>query len=549
MSEAYTTMKFELLPNEILMESFEFLSIFDIFYSFDKLNNRFNQLIRTIPLHLNFKPARKSTFDRLLLSNKETCHKIETFLSHFSLDQFSHLHSLTLIQVEDYILSKLHLTPQLYSFHLIDSNDINLVYPLTFDLRILSIPTLRSIETFFSQTSSITNMTISACSLGQVLQQLFKYAPMLTYLNIHYLSEYNNWTTNSSTIDIYKAVHLKELIIFNFDYKFEHFQKLAKHLPRLTNLKLYGNCDLDMIDANQWEHLLTSSLSHLDIFKFTFNYMYKNNDDNNIQDKFNRFQNDFWLGQHWFTEYELSNYSATIYTIPYMFNSYDFQLDTQRYSHQLVNTFDNVKILTLYHATLKDTYLCYFSNVTSLTILPSEQYFKPRLGTQDMRSLKKIINFSSLKHIGISLKFRLKEPSILLRLLQDLPQLSSIMVSIRVLEAFSYDTELCEYLNKTIKKLDIYKYGSCSFKTHYQLEKFCKIFSNVEELKCNIDRMTDLLFLLKHLSKLTNLKAYLWSVNDYDYFHSWFKNQTCRLNILFDMKYMDKKRNRTIYLD
>ncbi|CAF3346471.1 unnamed protein product [Rotaria socialis] len=237
--------------------------------------------------------------------------------------------------------------------------------------------------------------------------------------------------------------------------------------------------------------------------------MHKNNDDNNIQDKFIRFQNDLWLGKHWFTEYELSNYSATIYTIPYMFNSYDFQLDTQRYSHQLVNTFDNAKILTVYHATLKDPCLCYFSNVTSLTILPSEQYFKPRLGTQDIRSLKKIINFSNLKHIGISVKFRLKEPSILLRLLQDLPQLSSIVISIRALEAFSYDTDLCEYLNKTIKKLDIYKYGFCSFKTHYQLEEFCKTFSNVEELKCNIDRMTDLLFLLKHLSKLTNLKGYL----------------------------------------
>ncbi|CAF3344920.1 unnamed protein product [Rotaria socialis] len=526
------------------MESFEFLSIFDIFYLFDKLNNRFNQLIRAIPLHLNFKLARQSTFDRLcqllllnsevkkqvyslVLSNRKTCHQIETFLSHFSLDQFSHLHSLTLIQVGDYTLSKLHLIPQLYSFHLIDSNDINLTYPLTSNLRILSIPTLRSIETFFSQISSITNMTISACSLGQ--------------LNIHYLSEYNDWTTNSPTIDIYKAVHLKELIIFNFDYKFEHFQKLAKHLPRLTNFKLYGNCDLDMIDASQWEHLLTSSLARLDIFKFTFNYIYKNNDDINIQDKFNRFQNDFWLGKHWPTEYELSNYSATIYTIPYMFNSYDFQLDTQRYSHQLVNTFDNAKILTVYHATLKDPCLCYFSNVTSLTILPSEQYFKPRLGTQDIRSLKKIINFSNLKHIGISVKFRLKEPSILLRLLQDLPQLSSIVISICALEAFSYDTDLCEYLNKTIKKLDIYKYGFCSFKTHYQLEEFCKTFSNVEELKCNIDRMTDLLFLLKHLSKLTNLKGYLWSVNDYDYFHSWFKKQTCKLNILFDLKYMDKK--------
>ncbi|CAF3966141.1 unnamed protein product, partial [Rotaria sp. Silwood1] len=105
------------------------------------------QLIRTIPLHVNFKNIQKSIFDRfcefllsnpdvknqiysLILSNKDTSDQIKTFLSLFSLNEFLHLHSLTLIQVEENILQKLKLIipliPQLHSFHLFDSNDIHL---------------------------------------------------------------------------------------------------------------------------------------------------------------------------------------------------------------------------------------------------------------------------------------------------------------------------------------------------------------------------------------------------------------------------------------
>src|SRR4051794_12151065 len=100
-------MKFELLPNEILIECFEYLDIFDTFYSFDQLNYRFYKLIRNILLHLNFQHVRKRKFDRfcqlissdpnikqqiysLRLSNKDTCGQIKSFLSCFTPNEFSH---------------------------------------------------------------------------------------------------------------------------------------------------------------------------------------------------------------------------------------------------------------------------------------------------------------------------------------------------------------------------------------------------------------------------------------------------------------------------
>ena len=60
----------ELLPNEILIDCFEYLNAFEIFYSFDRLNSCLYKLIRTIPLHLNFQYVRKTIFDQFCLTIK-----------------------------------------------------------------------------------------------------------------------------------------------------------------------------------------------------------------------------------------------------------------------------------------------------------------------------------------------------------------------------------------------------------------------------------------------------------------------------------------------
>ncbi|CAF3430040.1 unnamed protein product [Rotaria sp. Silwood2] len=110
-------MKFELLPNEILFICFEYLNVFDIFYSFDQLNDSFSKFIRNIRFQLNFENVQKAIFDKfctkiklnpeiknqiysLKLSNKNTCGQINAFLSIFSFKEFSYLRSLTLVDVE-----------------------------------------------------------------------------------------------------------------------------------------------------------------------------------------------------------------------------------------------------------------------------------------------------------------------------------------------------------------------------------------------------------------------------------------------------------------
>jgi len=64
MSDEQILMKFECLPNEIIINCLEYFNAPDIFYTFEQLNHRFDKLIRTIPLCLDFENIPKSIFDR-----------------------------------------------------------------------------------------------------------------------------------------------------------------------------------------------------------------------------------------------------------------------------------------------------------------------------------------------------------------------------------------------------------------------------------------------------------------------------------------------------
>jgi hypothetical protein len=305
-------MMFELLPNEIYIECFEYLDALDIFYSFDQLTDRLNALIRNISLHINFQHVRKAKFSQfcrqissdpeilqhissLHLSNKDTCGQIKAFLSVFPLNKYPQLHSLTLTHVEEedvlVLKSILPLYSRLHTCHLIfpniDEDAIISALPI-YNLQKLSIISLRSFLKLTYQATIITHLTISNCSL----EQIFKYVPMLKYLNIECISKYNRSIKNG----IYNAIHLKQLIIDQFKYRFEDFANFVKQTPNLQNLTINADYDIDMLDAYEWEILITSSLSYLNIFKFKFGCHRRYSDFAMLN--FKQFQTDFWLKQH-----------------------------------------------------------------------------------------------------------------------------------------------------------------------------------------------------------------------------------------------------------
>jgi hypothetical protein len=548
-------MKFELLPSEIIIECCEYIDIFDIFHSFDQLNYRFSKLIRIIPLHLNFQHVRKTKFDKfcqkmlsnpeirqqiysLHLSNKDTCGQIKEF---FSVNQFSHLHTLRLTHIEEENISQLQsLLPtlsKLYSFHLIspqiDEDGVVSVLPIS-NLRRLSLLTLRSFLLHTQQPTLITHLKVFNCSLEQLLYQLFQYVPLLKYFNIGVVTKYNRSIMNNTIIH---AVHLKQLIIGKFRYKFEDFRNFVKQIPNLQSLTISADGDIEMLNANQWENLIISSLPYLNIFKFKFSVdrRYKNI----IMLSFEQFHSEFWVKQHhWYTQLLLEKESLCIYSIPYLSNTFKLEPSINTIYNESVdisNVFDNVTDLTLSHEEIKKNESQYiFTNIISLKLVTSKQELNVFL-TQ----IQNIVNLSNLKHLDISTCQRVILSGELLEILKESPQLSSMTIKQNDLILLYHNNQLCQYINKMIKKLNINKHNHFLFDNFDELNKFCLIFSNIEQLICSIMDPIHVIVPLCQLSKLSTIHIYLSLLPDHNSFQFLLTQLLNGINFNFRIRGMD----------
>jgi hypothetical protein len=556
-------MKFELLPNEILIECFEFLDAFDIFNSFNQLNYRFNNLIRNIPLHVNFENVNKSIFDQfcttmllnsemksqiysLHLSDKYNCLQTKIFLSFFSFDEFSHLGKLE-------TAFPLIIPPRFTRISNPESYfEIKLVdLPLS-QLQTLSISTIDSSVKDIHDTSSIINLTITECSLTN-LYELLKHIPMLKYLNIHQINSSSSRNTDSYPRDRC-ALHLKQMIIGEFKDEFNALEIFIKQTPNLKSLTISATNNIDIIDACRWEHLITSSVPYLDSFKFKFGCCRFEYNHKTMFNNLKRFQTDFWQKQHhWYTEYVKERISTLIYTIPYISNTYEITSKNIRYTDHLinnVNTFVNVTDLTLADEILTENCQHYFSNVTSLTI--NHPNFRSLLTIERIEHLKKIINLFNLKHLCIVQIGNVEISSAFLEILKEAPQLSALSIDSTSLESLFQNDELCKYLNKMIKRLHQQYIWGTDFYNSNQENQFCEIFSNIEHLQFAINNEDNLLFLLSHLPKLSTVKLTLKRPGDIELAFDRFENEAPKLNANFDINYThgstyDRERHHTDY--
>ena len=256
-------MKFELLPNEMIIECFEYLNGQDIFYSFDRLNSRFDKIIRSVWLHLDFEHVKKSLFDQVcrkmllnpemkkqilslqLSDDRDTCGKIQAFLSLFSLDEFRHLRFLSLTSVKETNIKKLQSMlsslSNLSCFTLSDtyeSDEIFATLPRS-KIQNLSILSLNENSINNLRTTSITHLTISRCSWNNLLYMI-TFVPLLKYFTIESLSYNYGFNNNISYVDNKQSVYLETLIVKNGDVvEYDHFEIVLKHVPNLKSLSVY----------------------------------------------------------------------------------------------------------------------------------------------------------------------------------------------------------------------------------------------------------------------------------------------------------------------
>ena len=537
--------KFEVLPNEILIQCFQYLNAPYLFHSFDQLNHRFNDIIRHIPLCINLKEdLGKSILDnfciKMLLNSKikdqvyslnlpsleDNDHaglRTNRFLSFFPLEDFVNLRK---FKANVYV-NFLSIGTISWDFDRIAMLDFSVVaFP---KLRALSLSRLhersKNLESF---RLSITSLTLEICEFND-FYWLSQHAPMLEHLHLCRLYG-SDCFVNKPMKEPFP--YLKKLIIDDFIYaSFDRFETFIKFTPNLENLTISVD-KKDLIDAARWEKLITRSLLSLNTFQFKFSCSRYNVELDIMIYQLEEFQSDFWRKTHyWFTTYAIADDSICIYTIPYVSNKYELKSNYERHRNDLTNnsdTFINVTNLRLYCEILKKKCEDYFSNVKYLQLDGDSK----SLTMKEIECLRKIINPFHLKHLDLS-RIRHINSSLVLKLFEQMPQLSVLSVWRDDLIRYFNDTELCKRLNKMVKRLYVKGRGDDDL---FKMDQFYKVFSNIEHLKFEDIRGEELLFSLSRLPKLSTLQAECRDMNDRGCSISVIENELIKLNVIYDIK-------------
>jgi hypothetical protein len=117
-----------------------------------------------------------------------------------------------------------------------------------------------------------------------------------------------------------------------------------------------------------------------------------------------------------------------------------------------------------------------------------------------------MVNLENIKELEIT-KRCVITAYVLFELLKQMPNISKLKLQKQITNSFYDNYELCELLNKNIKILD---FSCLSYDSYFKIEDldgFCKTFSNVEELNCDIDNVDDALFILTKCSKLSIIQV------------------------------------------
>ena len=522
-------MTLELLPNEILLVCLQYLDIWQIFHSFDELNARFNRLIRTqLSYKLNFEnvtkpkliqycecihrnPQIKQQVYSLRLSINSLYDQIRIFRAWFSIDEFPHLRMLSFIGNENTeevnIKSKLPLSAEIFE-------------PLLEDFFIAKLFSNgnRLLQT---ELSAITHITLIDSYLYDLVI-LLKNASALEFLKIQKIINYGSM----KEMDIYPNASMKYLTIEQCESNFEDLEFLLSHTRNLTFFRVITSDTNELVDALHWERLINLLLCQLSDFQFIFNNLFETND---LINKFEQFQSDFWLRQHqWQTNYSLLYGYHMIHTIPYPLTDLSVKFAPLQYELNKSNEFTYVTKLTLLIRIYTDKEQYYFPNVTTLTLVSPSRLDDLVYANNFVIVLTRFVNLSNLKHLNIQACRGTYATFILFEILKRSPRLSVLTFELQLMPSILENELLCHHLNQTIKRVN------CNYGLLHRLkdvEKFCQVFSHLEQLTYNGDRREHILYLLDHLSELSLLTIRLTRFRDPVDFVDWFKKRTFKIYV------------------
>ncbi|CAF4920113.1 unnamed protein product [Rotaria sp. Silwood1] len=412
----------------------------------------------------------------LKLSNEQAYCQIQAFFTYFSLIEFTQLRSLTLIEIKENDIERL-----------------SSILPLLSQLTCLRLmPSLTVLDTLHHKLPKCKPNILLTSSMSSILtsQEIIP----LTKLSIRGLQ-----FESESSIDISqlhgRINYLKYLNVSDCMVNADNLMDAIGHMINLRSLIVSVYYNSDIIDAFRWKHLIISSLPHLTVFRFRFGTL----DRNEIIRKYENFQTDFWIKEHqWYTECLLGEQILSqIFTIPYLNDTRPMCLKYVRHFYTRIDhskTFDNVTDLYLTSEELMTSNGFYFPNIRSLIIhsLPVFANEKIPLCSQTTGS------------------------TILLMILKEAPNLSSLNIFNCAIDILKNNKEICQYTNKMIKKLQFCVYSQSNpCQKPNDISSIHKVFSNVEQMTCHKTQSDSCLFLLNNLPKLSTLTIHFYqSAND-----------------------------------
>ncbi|CAF0980332.1 unnamed protein product [Adineta steineri] len=347
---------FESLPNELLLNCFEYFDACHLLAAFCLLNSRFDKLLYKYfrAYHLDLRRISKQDFnilckqhlfliiDRIislhLADYNETPGLLHRFFFHgFLIDQFIHLKKLALYRI-DYInviklLGDRHRLLRLCHISISECNmsiiprdasySINQIWNLP-KLTYLGLERCHLLEIDFSRllgmSSTIEHLSIQAgmgCSFNNIIQ-ILQHTPSMRILSITVESE----DENEQLPIMFTPITTLKLQFYGTT------RALNSFLQNMSNLH---NLTIDMIDnymnGHEWKQIIVEHLTKLKTLRFRMPIYGLNSHgiEKEIDELLDTFRTPFWLDEHqwyvrcdWYSDFTSS--SGCLYTLPYTFD-------------------------------------------------------------------------------------------------------------------------------------------------------------------------------------------------------------------------------------
>ncbi len=357
-------MELESLPNELLLDLFDYIGLGQILRSFQSLNSRFDQLIffyQKATRHLDFRFISKRNFyifyesqiiNRIISltvsGDDGTPLLIELFQSDdYRVHQFINLQSLSLYHIHSpeimkNIVSQLDLLPHLTHINLIDCcfashhvsnySGLNKIWnmPKLVHLYISTTP-CKNVESFWPSVISPSLKYLSIQNFSGRKYSLYDLFQCISHLRC--LQIYSKLTREDSIIPLLPRLvkfELNERCTSDFleSIGTKEIENILEKMPNLSHLSIESSCMF--LDGYSWENIIKNYLSKLKVFRCKCRIkIYFNNFDEierRVNNLLQSFQSDFWLQRfqlfircHWKSESK-DKHNILYYTLPYIFS-------------------------------------------------------------------------------------------------------------------------------------------------------------------------------------------------------------------------------------